>query len=505
MNQRVCVSPSVLNLLPRGAAAFLAVIALFGAQHHADTSAHAYVPASPPGQGTGAEAPTPASAVDGADPTTERQPETGPEWQALPTDGGTVLYTEGHGASARRVVALWPRLRANAASAFGVDEPADVVLRIYPSLDDLVGIDPLVQALGRGFLRTYRAPRELDIVLAWGESSDELASALMHELVHRLVADSSDDRLPSILAEGIAAFSHRPYEGQAREIAQLRNALESGDIPAWTRLMAPGGAFMEAERSVVLGRSIAQFLVDTHGFEILPALARESSNAPGWRVALEGVQSESAEQLEQLWRAWLPSYLDGGWQSHPLFPSDLGRWERLVAGGAYGQAERELAGLIAFNPDGALGEDATVLLEQARAGRRASRLLEQSREALEHGESERAAIAAEDARRAAEEAGAVVAQREAVQLRDDARRASAAGAQMNRLRALPPWRVFARRRGARQAGVEFASLGYAIAQGEARDVQREADAILALVGVVPLMAGIVLADRNRKRRRREYD
>ena len=468
---------------------------------------------------------------------------------------------------------------------YGTTLETPITVRLYPTVDAYLAANPLAQTLDGQVVNAHHRGREFGLPLSSGAGSTKVASdnepsiagtasapesapgqaatqlsgldnIVRYELAHQFLIRLSNDRLPPGWREGMARYMAAPDGQQAAGVARLREAWRRNGVPGWSMLAAPGAEFLDPPLSYPASLAVAHFLVDRFGFATLAALARSAAEVPGWRQAVAQVYGRPSEQLEAEWRTWLPSYLDGGWQQHALYRTDLAPVEAQLARGDYRGALASLAGLtgvqmsVAGQAGGQGGGSGAapeqILLEEARQGTEGLDALRDAYQGLAEGDYTRAADAARQAQiklsgvAGASSASGASSQSggssgsgassqlagpsqagssappqsstdaapfnplgEATALLQRAELGQSAASALTRAQRLPPWRALEARWAAYDAAARFGQLGNDLAAGHARSLAAEMDRRLAPLGALILVVGLALLAYNVRARWRD--
>lgn len=421
-------------------------------------------------------------------------------WQEDQAAGVTLLSQAGTAREA--VLARVAADHASLSRLVGLGELEPIVVRLYSSSAALQATRPLAVPSGNLLAYPRRSRREVDVVAPAGVAEDVLAVALRRELAHRALVVRSEGRLPEGFQEGLAAYLAGPASARAEDIGQLRLAWGRDGLRPWSDLTAPGAAYTEPSLTYPEARSIAQFLADRFGFAALGRWLDAAASGNGWRGGLELAFGQSPDELEQAWRAWLPSYLDGGWRKHALFAPDLGQAETLLAQGDFAAAAGllEALGQAAEDSSGVLGERRAQLLAAARVGSGAVAALATAEAALARGDY---GPAAEDAAKAAagfRSTGDVASLAQAEELARRGRLGASSLSALARAERLPAWRAVEARGLALQAATGLAQIGNDAATERARALAASMDGRLRPAGLALVALGLALLTWNVRRR-----
>ncbi len=423
-------------------------------------------------------------------------------WREDRTARGLVLSTPGNDVARETVLAQVESLRTVTASAVGLAPDVEpVTVWLYPNAAALLADKPLVVALGSELAYPRRSRREVILLAAPEQSAEEILGALRLELAHRALVVRSDGRLPEGFQAGLAAYLAGIRPGEAAGVARLREAWSRDALIPWSDLAVPGAAYLEPGLTYPQSRSVAQFLLATHGLMAVRRWLDAAAETSGWRQALESAFGQSPDRLEAAWAQWLPAYLDGGWRSHLLFTADLKPAERLLARGEYAAAAALVAGVGAFEPAAAASSEALRL--RADAGLQGVQRLAEAQDALQAGDYDGARRAASQARALLAEAGDTGAMATAAELARRAELGAASLAALRQAEALPAWRALEARAKVAGAAAGLSALGHDAAADRARAVLQVLDRRLVPAGVALFAAGLGLLLWSLRRRRQD--
>lgn len=216
-----------------------------------------------------------------------------------------------------------------------------------------------------------------------------------HELSGLFLASLSGDNLPPGLALGINQYVEIPGDQTEAAVDRLRAALPAGRgaLLPWPELIEGTTIPIDRELASAQALSVAAYLSDRYGFEALLKVVKGLGEGHSYRSAMTAVYGQPVEQLEAEWWAFLPSYVDRGWQHNALYNYDLAPFENALDSGAYAQVAAALDGILPFleltGQTGAITR-AQVLREEAQQGLAARELTAALNEALQAGNYEQA-------------------------------------------------------------------------------------------------------------------
>ncbi len=395
--------------------------------------------------------------------------------------------------------ALRDRLGAMAtdlAAALDAALPTPLTLRLYGDVDRLRADHPLARLTDAGLAEEHRPRREAAALVPVGAGGAVdpigLDAAVRYALAHQILAHAADGRLPGGFQEGLARLVTPPSAATQTGVAALRAAIDRGDLIAWSELSGPGSAYLRPELSYPQSASMAVYLALVHGFDCVTGLPRAAAGDAPFRTAFARACGVPFETAERAWRAWLPSYVDGGWRAHPLYDPSLSLARERMARGDDAGAASLLRAAVAVLDDGPARDAARALQQRAAAGGAAATGLATADAALRAGDYAAVRTRAEDVRQAAAPVGAAGAVNSAERLAELGRTGLSAHDDLRRAVALPPWRVLAARRSADRAARAFAALGNDLAASEAVTVRGALDRRAAPWGWFLLAAGLGL-------------
>ena len=417
------------------------------------------------------------------------------EWRELRTSRFAILYTGEDATTAEGYAGFVDSIYDETAAIFGHHAATPLTLRLYPTWESYVAVNPLARGLPGIVAHADYQRHEVVVVVSQTARQNEIEvqNNLRHELTHIVASDLSQNRLNVLFQEGIAQYVEHAAPELEQRVALLQRALDQDRLMRWSDLDDRETFYGDAEISYPQSLSIVAYLIEKYSFATFREFMTTSAKSSGYRSALERAYAAPADQLEQDWRAWLPSYLAGGYRRNAITAYDLSRAEQLLGEGRYAEAGTELEAALAWlrtTDQQAVLRQAEALLERSAAGNRALSLATDARTALENAEYARAATLVDDARR---EYAALGDNRQNAVLDNYAARATR-GQQAyvvleqakNLVRAFryPQARV-----AADSAVAEFVALGDEVRAAEARALQGAMDQRQSLFGGLLLLFG----------------
>ena len=318
------------------------------------------------------------------------------DWRERPTKYFAILYIDGDQATSERYAGFVDAIYDEVAAIFGHRTEAPITLRLYPSLARYQDANPLARGLAGVVAHADFRRHELVVVLPQTEAQtpEEIKNNIRHELTHLVAAELSDDRLNVGFQEGLAQYVERPAPELETRIKLLQRAFDQDRLLPWSDLDDRDTVYQNPDVSYPESLSIAAFLVNRSTFAKMRDFLTITARSSGYRSALERAYGATPDVLEREWRAWLPSYLAGGYKRNALTAYDLSGAEALLRQGRYAEAKTELETAIEWlrtTEQSDVLQQAQELLGQGEAGLRAEALAGDARAALEAGDYDRAA------------------------------------------------------------------------------------------------------------------
>ena len=326
-------------------------------------------------------------------------------WHELRTRDFAILYTEGNQATAQTYAGFVDTIFDETSAVFGHPVDTPLTLRLYPTWDSYVAVNPLARGLPGIVAHADYQRHEVVVVLSQTtqQTPTEVENNLRHEVTHIIASDLSENRLNVLFQEGIAQYVEHASPELDTRIQLLQRAFDGDQLMRWGDLDNRQTFYDNAEISYPQSLSIVAFLIEKYSFASFRDFLTVSAKSSGYRTALERAYSIPADQLETAWRAWLPEYLAGGYRRNAVTAYDLSRAEALLSAGRYTEAGNELESALTWlrttNQHEVLAQ-AEALLERSTQGKRALQMASDARSALEAADYARAADLTAQAQRA---------------------------------------------------------------------------------------------------------
>jgi hypothetical protein len=428
------------------------------------------------------------------------------DWRERPTERFAILYIDGDQATAERYADFVDEIYDEVSAIFGHRTDTPITLRLYPSLARYQEANPLARGLAGVVAHADFRRHEVVVVLEQTESQtpEEVKNNVRHELTHLVAADLSDDRLNVGFQEGLAQYVERPAPELETRIKLLQRAFDQDRLLPWSDLDDRDSVYHQPDVSYPESLSVAAFLVDRYTFAKMREFLTISARSSGYRSALERTYAATPDELERQWRAWLPSYLAGGYKRNALTAYDLTGAEALLRQGRYAEANTELQTAIEWlrtTEQTDVLQHAEELRTQAEAGLRADTLASDARAALEAGDYERADGLVTEAQRAYADLGDTRQSTVLAAYAQRVERGRAAAASLEQSLALARALRYPQARAvADQAAAAYLSLGDRMHAEQALALRAFLDQRQTLLGAVLLLLGLAGAGVSAVRR-----
>jgi hypothetical protein len=418
------------------------------------------------------------------------------EWREQRTDHFAILYTAGSEPIAQQYAGFVDELYDEVAAIFGHRVAVPVTLRLYPTLERYYEANPLARGLSGIVAHADFRRNEVVVIVPQtrNQTAEEVENNVRHELAHIVAAELSGNRLNVGFQEGVAQYVERPAPELETKVRLLRQAFEQGALLAWSDFDDRDRIYAAPDIAYPQTLSVVAFLVERSSFATLREFLAISAQSSGFRSALERTFGASPTTLENEWRAWLPSYLDGGYRRNALSAYDLGHVEQLLTNGQYEAARQELETAIDWLRTTSqldVLQQAEALLRHSEAGLRADGLAAEARAALEAADYERAGALAREAQAVYTDIGDTRQDAALNAYGERAARGSAAAQILDLAHAqAADWRTYAQARAAAdRAASEYVALGDRERAAEALALRGMLDQRQTLFGAMLLAVG----------------
>jgi hypothetical protein len=428
------------------------------------------------------------------------------DWRERPTEHFAILYIDGDQATSERYAGFVDAIYDEVSAIFGHRTATPITLRLYPTLARYQEANPLARGMTGVVAHADFRRHELVVVLpqTQAQTPEEVKNNIRHELTHLVVAELSDDRLNVGFQEGLAQYVERPAPELETRIKLLQRAFDQDRLLPWSDLDDRDTVYQNPDVSYPESLSIAAFLVERSTFAKMREFLTITARSSGYRSALERAYSATPDELEREWRAWLPSYLAGGYKRNALTAYDLTGAEALLRQGRYAEAKTELQTAIEWlrtTEQSDVLQQAEELLMRGEAGLRAEALAGDARTALEAGDYDRAAEMVLQAQRAYAELGDTRQRAVLAAYAERVERGRAASASLEQALALARSLRYPQARAiADQAAAAYLSLGDRTRADQALALRAFLDQRQSLLGAALLLLGLAGAGASAVRR-----
>jgi hypothetical protein len=418
-------------------------------------------------------------------------------WTELATENFTIIYAPGHEAEAEAYAGFIDDIYEEIATTFEHRASTPVTLRLFPSFESYYEVNPLARNMQGIVAHADFRHRTLAVVLPQTEQQtpDEIQNNIRHELTHLVASELSNNRLNTGFQEGIAQYLEIPTAETERKMILLNRSYEDNRLLDWSSFDDRNTIYGNPEQSYPQSLSVVTFLIENYGFEQFRAFLINSGENNGYRSTLEQTYGLPASDLEQQWQEWLPSFLDGSYETAPPPTYNLEYPRTLIEAGRYAEAEAALDKTIArleeTSQEELLGE-AEELLTKSRDGQSATQMATEAREALQAGNYERAEQLVDRARAAYAALGDDQQQRVLEVYAARAERGIKANEQLDEASEQARTLRFPEARAnADAAAAEFARLGDTARRDEAVELRQSLNGIQYLAGITLVTLGML--------------
>lgn len=316
-------------------------------------------------------------------------------WSELRSSSFALLYPLGQDVLAQSVFSLYGDTLENEyrrfSAAFDSQLSLPVLVRIYPTSNDYLCLNPLVTELAVQATHAHVGNREIALIAeniladpsSWQSNA---VNAFRHELAALFVVALSEGTAPLGLQSGTGGYAEDPAETFSARFAEFGN--DNDPDHSWQTLWEEELIFSDAALQLETASQVA-YLVDVYGWTTFLDFLRALPENSGYGQALVDTYGASVTELEKQWEDYFALYVDGRYRANVLHELDLSVFESMIAAGAYTDAISGLenATLLLETLDQTEKQStAQTLLLQAESGLQASNLLAQSRQTLQSGD-----------------------------------------------------------------------------------------------------------------------
>ncbi len=296
------------------------------------------------------------------------------EWIERATAYFTILYTPGHEGTAQIYADFVDSVYEETSTLFSHRTGTPLTLRLYPTFESYYAVNPLARNMQGVVAHADFRRRELAVVLPQTESQnpDQVRNNIRHELTHIVASELSGNQLNTGFQEGIAQYIELPTTDTDRKMQLLARDHANNTLMSWSSFENRDAIYSNPEQGYPQSLAAVTFLIETYGFDQFRAFLVNSASSSGYRSALEQTYGASSSELEEQWRAWIPSYLDGSFVQNAAGAGlELSYSRRLFEAGNYARATEELEQAVSVLRETQQQEkltEAQQLLEASRTG-----------------------------------------------------------------------------------------------------------------------------------------
>jgi hypothetical protein len=418
-------------------------------------------------------------------------------WDELPTEHFTIIYVPGYESEAEAYAGFVDGIYNEIATTFEHQPETPVTLRLFPSFESYYEVNPMARNMRGIVAHADFRHRTLAVVLPQTEQQtpDEIQNNIRHELTHLVASELSQNRLNTGFQEGIAQYIEIPTAETERKMSLLQQAYREQRLMEWSNFDDRNQIYGAPEQGYPQTLSAVTFLVETYGFDQFRTFLINSGESNGYRSALEQTYGIPSSNIEQQWREWLPSFLDGSYQDNPLPTYNLEYPRTLIEAGRYAEARTELEKAVERlreTSQDELLQEAEALLAESRDGHNASQIAAEARTALQAGNYERAGRLVDQARDAYAALHDTRQQQVLEVYAARVERGLKANEQLDRASEMARTLRFPQARAnAEAAAAEFARLGDTARRNEAIELHQSMNGIQYLAGLTLITLGML--------------
>ncbi len=426
-------------------------------------------------------------------------------WQELQTTYFHILYTPEEQAVADYYAGFVDTVYEDITTIFNHQTEPPITMRLYPSHESYKKVNPLAPNVPGIVAHADFRHREVAVIIsATGrQTPEEVQNNVRHELTHIIAAELSGNRLNTGFQEGTAQYLEKEPPGLEHKMQMLQRGYDEGQLLAWSDLDYRDRVYGRPEMSYPQTLSIVSFLVERYGFSKYRDFVTISARSSGYRSALQRTYEQSPADLEAAWLAWLPSFLQGGYEQNVLESYDFSYARQLLELGRYAEANTELTQAVSWihtrqeqgelaQPSEEVLHTAESLLAKSEQGMYAQQLANEARTALQQASYAQATILVDAAQIAYAELGDTRQNAVLAHYAVRAERGEQAQAELERAKHLSRALQFPQaRRAADTAANDFALLGDTQGFETAISLRQKLDRNQHLAGMILVAFGVV--------------
>jgi hypothetical protein len=325
------------------------------------------------------------------------------QWIERTTAYFTILYTSGHEGTAQTYADFVDSVYDEMSTLFEHRTATPLTLRLYPTFESYYAVNPLARNMQGVVAHADFRKRELAVVLPQTENQnpEQVRNNIRHELTHIIASELSDNQLNTGFQEGIAQYMELPTTETERKMQLLAHDHANNALLRWSDFEDREAIYGSPEQGYPQSLATVTFLIESYGFDQFRTFLVNSASSSGYRTALQQTYGVSSSELEDQWRAWIPTYLDGSFINNTGASFALTYPRRLMEAGNYARANEELKKAVDFlreTPQQDKLAEAEALLAASRTGQQAEQLATEAYIALQNTDYEQARSLIEQAR-----------------------------------------------------------------------------------------------------------
>ena len=420
-----------------------------------------------------------------------------PEWSERRTENLLLRFDPDDAVAVEWYAKFVEETYRGVVDVFGFAPRPGIVVTFYSDQQSYGEVNPLAGREESILAHARPADREVGLALWRLEKQSEALrrDAVRHELTHVVLGEMSNNRLPIGFQEGIAQYLEQDPEQRQKLARLLRRGQEAGQLLSFVDLNRQRPFLARAGTAYPQSYSMVVFLAERYGFGRVVELVRATDDADNLDRAARVAFGKPLAELEQEWREFLPSFLDGGWARNDLDLWDLAEPRQMMGEGKYAEAREPLERAARLFE----GLGRADKLEQARVEQRRAAAAVQAAELGQRGST---ALEGHDYPAAVELLGQAEAfwtsvgdgarVQATVAARDEARRGVEATDALDRARAaLDNWRLTEATERAQEAGRTFVILDDAGRAAEANTVLDGVEETRTRLGMAAVGGGAI--------------
>jgi hypothetical protein len=310
-------------------------------------------------------------------------------WRELRTKNFSIIYPDAFESLAQALYGLYGQILDSEyerfASFFNASLTLPISIRIYPTVNDYVKLNSLAPKIGPKDTHSHIGDREISVI--GSNVTADLAQwqiagldAFRFELAVLFTGQATNQKAPPGLLAGVGGYSQDPAKLVQNAPAGLANSALT-----WRSIFESESSLNDPALQIQ-ATSVVAYLVDEYGWDTFMKFLLALPTAQGYREAAADVFGQPLNTLQDNWLAYFPFYLRERWKANAFYNFDFATANKLLDGGAYAAADKDLTADLAFlqrTRQSDKVQEAQALLDRARKGQEAELLLYQANQALQ--------------------------------------------------------------------------------------------------------------------------